>query len=312
MRKKINWLKEEEQLRELGLSWMSPCNYGQFVEKYLENNTKDRVCHFMHDDERKTYEKRRLPNYWRYHNELISYKLNSDGFRAPEFESVDWKNSYVIFGCSHVFGLGNPNKETISEHISKELSTPVINLGSPGASVEVIYNNLLKQIDTYGKAKGYFFHWSYPIRRLNILNYWEDENDNLKPFWDRRDEVPTMANVKPNIEYVNNVIYRRHIIFHSVREILKDTKYSEIKNPRMMFENIYTMIKAKLKLPDNFIIPHVEGTWRRFPEEYKKWYMNEVCARDIKEYSEADGPKGSHFGNEINKELAGYLIRGLK
>ena len=45
--------------------------------------------------------------------------MNSDGFRTMDFDKVDWKNSYVIIGCSHVQGIGNPYEETIGEYISK-------------------------------------------------------------------------------------------------------------------------------------------------------------------------------------------------
>ena len=31
-------------------------------------------------------------------------ELNTQRFRCAEFESIDWKTSYAMIGCSHVFG----------------------------------------------------------------------------------------------------------------------------------------------------------------------------------------------------------------
>lgn len=310
MRKRIDWFVEEQDYRDLGMTWMSQGNRGNFTERWLDKFTKNGVCHFMNDDERRIYNQAKLPNYWRFYQELIEYRFNSDGFRAPEFDTIDWKNSYVILGCSHVFGIGNPYQDTIGEFLSKELSAPVINLGVYGAGFEVIYNNFLKQIRTYGKAKGYFFHWSYPNRKINVLNYFYDDDNNYKDYWDRRDEVPGTTSAKEfSDEYLNNQMYKRNIIFHSVREILKDTYYSEVKEPRT-----WTIHEDKddcaitVKLPEGIDKGHVDGTWIDYPDEYKSWYINEVCARDIVKYNKYDGPKGSHFGREVNKLLAKYFI----
>ena len=42
------------------------------------------------------------------------------------------ENSYVILGCSHVFGVGTLYHETITKYIAKELNSPVINMGVGG------------------------------------------------------------------------------------------------------------------------------------------------------------------------------------
>ena len=132
------------------------------------------------------------------------------------------------------------------------------------------------RIRTYGKAKGYFFHWSYPNRKINVLNYFYDDDNNYKGYWDRRDEVPGTTSAKEfSDEYLNNQMYRRNVIFHSVREILKDTYYSEVKEPRT-----WTIHEDKkdcaitVKLPEGIDVGHVDGTWIDYPDEYKSWYIN--------------------------------------
>ena len=59
----------------------------------------------------------------------------------------------------------------------------MINLGVGGLSNQAIYNNLLKQITTYGKAKGYFIMWTYPWRHTDMGRYYMQ--DGYKDFWAR-------------------------------------------------------------------------------------------------------------------------------
>ena len=40
-------------------------------------------------------------------------ELNTQRFRCAEFESIDWKTSYAMIGCSHVFGEANEIKDSI-------------------------------------------------------------------------------------------------------------------------------------------------------------------------------------------------------
>lgn len=65
----------------------------------------------------------------------ISYTLNSQGYRCPEFEKIDWKNSTITLGCSNTFGVGVDDKETYSSKLQGLLDIPVVNLGMVGSSV---------------------------------------------------------------------------------------------------------------------------------------------------------------------------------
>lgn len=59
------------------------------------------------------------------------YTVNSQGYRCPEFDAIDWENSIIFFGCSHVFGIGLLDHETVANQLSLILNCPVINLGTP-------------------------------------------------------------------------------------------------------------------------------------------------------------------------------------
>jgi hypothetical protein len=64
----------------------------------------------------------------------IDYKVNSYGYRCPEFDTIDWENSYVLLGASNIFGEGVLEDETISYYLEQMLREPVINLGFAAAS----------------------------------------------------------------------------------------------------------------------------------------------------------------------------------
>jgi hypothetical protein len=62
------------------------------------------------------------------------YEVNSQGYRCPEFESIDWNESILMFGCSHTFGIGIEDNETVAHQLSLLVERPVINLGMGGSS----------------------------------------------------------------------------------------------------------------------------------------------------------------------------------
>lgn len=84
------------------------------------------------------------PSHWPYHHRQIRYTLNSWGYRCPEFNSIDWANSIVAFGCSFTFGIGVDDDETWCHQLSLLLDLPVINLAQPGSSTEFQYLNYLR------------------------------------------------------------------------------------------------------------------------------------------------------------------------
>ena len=84
---------------------------------------------------------KRQPPDWKYRSKKIVYNVNSNGYRAPEWKDVDWKNSIVVFGCSNVAGIGLADDETISYQLEKMIGRPVINFGAPASSIEFSFYN---------------------------------------------------------------------------------------------------------------------------------------------------------------------------
>ena len=84
------------------------------------------------------------PDDWYYRTNPIEYKLNKHGYRTFEFDTIDWANSIVIFGCSNVFGVGVGEEDTLSSQLSKLINIPVINMGEGASSMEYsLYNSII-------------------------------------------------------------------------------------------------------------------------------------------------------------------------
>ena len=84
-----------------------------------------------------------LPADWHYRNKQVVYCFNSNKYRAPEFDSINWSQSVVIFGCSIVFGVGVSEDETIGYYLSQIMNRPVINLGQSATSMMYsLYNSV--------------------------------------------------------------------------------------------------------------------------------------------------------------------------
>ena len=88
--------------------------------------------------------KKKLGPDWYYYYKEISFEFNSNGFRAPEFDTIDWANSVVVFGDSFVSGDGNPIEDLATSLLQDMLKMPVINLGSSGTGIDLAcWNSLL-------------------------------------------------------------------------------------------------------------------------------------------------------------------------
>lgn len=329
-RKSINWLDSIEQAKyqDMDLQWMTNANQNRAMERH-HNLNQDLKFWDQSDDTEQNFQKlinQGIPNYWRFHNDEVIYRFNSFGFRAPEFDTVDWKDSYIILGCSHVLGIGNPYEETIGQYISKELNHPVINMGVGGASMAVIYNNLLKLIKDYGKPRGVFILWSYPTRQLRITDYFvfEDRDNWIKPFWGRNDIIPGNPENKKVLlddEYFNKCFYDRSIYIESTKQILHDIPLSMIADAYCWMLDCH--IKSGIDNP-KIIVPVPEefkkqlqnyhkqrpAEWSKTTDECKKWYLNEIKARDILRYNK-QGPDVSHWGRLVNEHVAKKLVKNL-
>lgn len=95
-----------------------------------------------HDSEKLLIDNlKKQPNDWHYRNKEVVYRCNSAGYRADEWDTIDWKNAVVVFGCSCTVGIGLAEEETVTEQLSTILNRPVINIGVSASSLMFSFIN---------------------------------------------------------------------------------------------------------------------------------------------------------------------------
>lgn len=142
------------------------------------------------------------PADWHYRTKKVSYNLNSIGYRAPEWDAIDWANSVVIFGCSVTFGVGLAEDETISYQLSKRLNRPVINLGVATTSPAFAFHNSILLHDNLPTPWAVVQNWSGPTRISRYTNTgtiksfgpWSAGKDKLYDEWIRHETNINMQN----------------------------------------------------------------------------------------------------------------------
>jgi len=89
----------------------------------------------------------RRPPGWDWDSRPVTYTWNTEGYRAPEWQDVDWAQSHVVMGCSHVLGVGVDDADTLPSQLSGQLGEPVINLGLSGGSAHTVQYNTLRMTE---------------------------------------------------------------------------------------------------------------------------------------------------------------------
>jgi len=113
---------------------------------------------------------------WIYRDNPIQYEVNSNNYRCPEFSDIDWNNSVLIFGCSHVFGTGLHTQDTVSEQLENQLGSPVVNLGVPASSMYFSFLNQVILKKNKIKPKAVINIWT-SVERYSLFK--EDKNEPL-------------------------------------------------------------------------------------------------------------------------------------
>ena len=127
---------------------------------------------------------------WHYRTNPITYEINSNGYRAPEWNQIDWSEAVVIFGCSQTAGIGLAYDETISWFLEKILNRPVVNLGAGGTGVDFAAYNSFLLYNNFPKPWG-VVHWWSDMNRLSLFKdsyiqhegSWSMTENSLMDYW---------------------------------------------------------------------------------------------------------------------------------
>lgn len=119
-----------------------------------------------------------------------NYGVNSHNYRCPEFNTIDWKNSYVLLGGSDVFGEGLQDNEVMSYFLEEMLGQPVINLAVPAASNQHIVLTM-SMLAKHHTPKAWLIGWSDEGRWL----HWDAKAKN---------NIEVQAHRGPHEQYCGN------------------------------------------------------------------------------------------------------------
>jgi hypothetical protein len=176
--------------------------------------------------------KERLGPDWHYYKKKVKYTCNSEGYRAPEFDTVDWKESIVVFGCSMVAGIGVDNLETITHWLSiRAGGRPVINMGVPASGLDVTLHNNFILKSQYPKpwaVVNLFTHFH------RFCVYEERQAEFVGP-WNRKNKAYLSYMINPSHSIIKAMQYTDQIKY-----MWKDTKtfYGSFFNESAHYANL--------------------------------------------------------------------------
>ena len=107
---------------------------------------------------------------WPWRDRSIEYSLNSQGYRSPEFDQIDWSNSIVCFGCSMTFGIGLALDQTWPAQLEQLLGYPCVNLGIPGGSIQAIWANSVRLIRAGVRPRAVLYYWPELSRSCEFMD----------------------------------------------------------------------------------------------------------------------------------------------
>jgi hypothetical protein len=99
----------------------------------------------------------------------FSYKTNNYGFRSDNFDVEKSSLNFLYAGCSNTFGSGMPIEKTWAYKLNNFLEMKdFYSVALPGASADVVIQNIITYIKKIGKPKGIFVLFPN-ISRVTIL-----------------------------------------------------------------------------------------------------------------------------------------------
>lgn len=199
-----------------------------------------------------------MPEEWYYRNKKITYTKNKQGYRTQEFKNINWSNSIVIFGCSHVFGIGIDDNETLSSQLSNILKIPVINMGIEGSSINYSLHNSIILKYFYPKPLAVINIWTHYSRavyyhksHLENCGNWNSDNFYFSA-WSKdnshAESYALMASMTSKLLWSDTKYYESSFFddtskllncdFHSIQDYARDLLHPGIKTLKFTAEKI--------------------------------------------------------------------------
>lgn len=154
-----------------------------------------------------------MPYEWVWRTRPLTYTVNSQGYRAPEWKNIKWNDSILVFGCSFVFGLGIDDNDTCSHKIYETTFVRTVNLGLCGASPMATWINstILRREQISPRAVLYV--WPFHHRTAELLpdTKCKHYGGNAKP---TSFNYQWSTHLTHGLEYLRYCVYNTNLIWN--------------------------------------------------------------------------------------------------
>jgi hypothetical protein len=223
--------------------------------KFLPVDKPDNKFWYDPDDKIKYNENLKTqPQDWHYRKKIITYDVNSDGYRTKEFDLVNWAKTIVIFGGSNVYGVGCAEDETVPFLLEKITGIPVINLGVSGSSSTFALHNSGIFSNYYPTPKAVIHSWTSPFRCPYYMNnevihcgHWHDDPKGMAEKWNSTLSHPNtnilLNSIISKQMWIDKCSYYEYTLFESTSQILncdfiqKEDDARDIEHPGRLTNN---------------------------------------------------------------------------
>jgi hypothetical protein len=180
---------------------LAACRASPSLLPHTQHNAGTHLFWGFDEESRYKHNLKTKPQDWPYRTKHIDYAINSLGYRAPEFDTVDWANVIAVFGCSFVFGDGLGHEETISQRIEQMTDVTTINLGAGGSGIVWNLHNQLLLATHYPTPRAVVCLWP-SINRDQQYEHadhvcrsgpWNMSKDSSADHWNRGTNPATQA-----------------------------------------------------------------------------------------------------------------------
>lgn len=282
---------------------------GFMSSQFMEDLPGAGTYPFMSGDSKKDFidSLKVKPKDWYYRNNPIKYTVNSHKFRTKEFEDIDWKNSIVMLGCSHTFGVGVTDEHTIAAYLEKFTGKYVVNLGSPGLSNGAIAYNTYYLKEKYPTPIAVVNLWTNMPRWFRIGKGKKLENVALRAYYPDDNKQVQLDDVDKilNTELVNNVIYMKmsNALWKDHPNHIQTCFYDYViddSTTNSLFSNLLGYFRVNVNSNDPKLISIARKV---FPEiiQLKRSWIDDKSARD-----------NDHWGRETHEKIAKMIASNIK
>jgi hypothetical protein len=105
---------------------------------------------------------------WPWRNRRIHYTVNSQGYRAAQFDQINWSESILCFGCSMTFGDGVDDHDTWPSQLGSILGVPTVNLAVCGGSIQLNWANSVRLLKAGIRPRAVVYYWPDQARHCEF------------------------------------------------------------------------------------------------------------------------------------------------